>query len=69
MLLAPNHVRDSMATHEYIVNIKNYIKRCVLLYCYVECLFLKKKKKIKTTKRQMWSSSEYQLILDCILYL
>lgn len=44
MLLAPNHVRDYMATHEYIVNIKNYIKRCALLYCYVGCLFLKKLK-------------------------
>lgn len=66
MLLAPNHVRDYMATHEYIVNIKNYVKRCALLYCYVGCLFLKK---IKTSKGQMCSSSEYLLVLDCTLYL
>lgn len=66
MLLAPNHVRDYMATHEYIVNITDYIKRFVLLYCYIGGLFLKN---IKITKKQMWSSSEYQLVLDCILYL
>lgn len=44
MLLAPNHVRDYMVTHKYTVNMKNYIKRCVLFYCYVGCLFFKKSK-------------------------
>lgn len=32
MLLAPNHVRDYMATDKYIVNTKNYIKRCVCCF-------------------------------------